>query len=94
MFLLIEKINFVGITSKLVLSITRSRKITTKSPMSIIPQGKPIKPQSIKNIPKGMSLSEWLKLKDKEKKDRVNQRLDGRIYERDLSLLSKDSDDF
>jgi cell division protein YceG involved in septum cleavage len=62
--------------------------------MSITPLGKPKKPQSIKDIPEGMSLADWLKLKKKEKKDRVNQRLDGLIYERDPSLLSKDSDDF
>jgi len=33
-----------------------------------------------------MSLAEWLKLKEKEKKDKVNQRLDGLIYDRDPSL--------
>ena len=52
--------------------------------MTIIPLGKPKKRANvIKDKPDDMSLTEWLALKEKQRKDKVIKRLDGLIYQRD-----------
>jgi hypothetical protein len=52
--------------------------------MTIILLGKPKKRASIlKDKPDDMSLTEWIALKEKQRKDKVNARLDGLTYERD-----------
>jgi len=54
--------------------------------MSITPVGRPKKPQSLKDIPEGMSLADWMKLQEKIKIDLVIARLDGITYERELQF--------
>jgi hypothetical protein len=52
--------------------------------MTIILLGKPKKRTNVlKDIPEGVTLTEWITLKEKQRKDKVNARLDGLTYERD-----------
>ena len=55
--------------------------------MTIIPLGKPKKRESIlKDKPDDVTLTEWIALKEKQRKDKVNARLDGLTYERDPEI--------
>jgi hypothetical protein len=55
--------------------------------MTIIPLGKPKKRESIlKDKPDNVTLTEWITLKEKQRKDKVNARLDGLTYERDPEI--------
>ena len=52
--------------------------------MDIIPIGRPKKRQSIlRDKPDNVTLTEWIALKEKQRKDMVNEPLDGLTYERD-----------
>ena len=55
--------------------------------MTIIPLGKPKKRENIlKDKPDEVTLTEWIALKEKQRKDKVNARLDGLTYERDPEI--------
>ena len=50
--------------------------------MTITLLGKPkTRTNVLKDIPKGVTLTEWIALKEKQRKDEVNARLDALTYE-------------
>jgi hypothetical protein len=52
--------------------------------MTIIPLGKHKKRVNVlKDKPDDMSLTEWIAIKEQQRKDKVIKRLDGLTYERD-----------
>ena len=55
--------------------------------MTNSPLGKPKKRESIlRDKPDDVTLTEWIALKEKQRKDKVNARLDGLTYERDPEI--------